>query len=165
MAVHAGARTDWHVLTTLQLGRFAEYLFTMEFTRWGFDVYGTEVDDKGIDFVVRVARDRFYDVQVKSVRPKSGSYIFMRASTFEPRPTNLVALALLRTGDEPEMFLIPATAWAKPNDLLVFREYGEGLKSSPEYGINITMKARPILEQCRFEQQVLSLRSQGPAAT
>jgi hypothetical protein len=30
-------------------------------------VYGTEVHDKGIDFVIRRAVDRFYDVQVKTV--------------------------------------------------------------------------------------------------
>jgi hypothetical protein len=44
----------------------------MEFTLYGFDVYTAEVDDKGIDFVIRKERRRgtdiefvYYDVQVK----------------------------------------------------------------------------------------------------
>jgi hypothetical protein len=48
----------------------------MEFTIYGFDVYTAEVDDKGIDFVIRKEekkRDRepeyrYYNVQMKSVR-------------------------------------------------------------------------------------------------
>jgi hypothetical protein len=40
----------------------------MEFTLAGFDVYTSEVDEKGIDFIIRKDEDRYYDVQVKSVR-------------------------------------------------------------------------------------------------
>jgi hypothetical protein len=40
----------------------------MDFTLYGFEVYSSEVDDRGIDFVVRSASGRYYDVQVKSVR-------------------------------------------------------------------------------------------------
>jgi len=39
---------SWSKLNHLQLGKYAEYLVKMEFTRYGFDVYATEVDDKGI---------------------------------------------------------------------------------------------------------------------
>lgn len=44
---------DWSRLTHLQVGRFAGYFVKMEFTLYGFDVYQAEVDDKGIDFVIR----------------------------------------------------------------------------------------------------------------
>ena len=47
---------DWGKLNSMQLGRYAEYFVKMEFTRHGFDVYTAEVDDKGIDFVVRKER-------------------------------------------------------------------------------------------------------------
>ena len=46
-------RYDWARLNHLQVGRYAEYLAKMEFAMFGFDIYTTEVDDKGIDFVVR----------------------------------------------------------------------------------------------------------------
>ena len=65
---------DWSRLTHLQVGRFAEYYVKMEFTLYGFDVYQAEVDDKGIDFVVRKGHDRCFDIQVKSVR--GFNYVF-----------------------------------------------------------------------------------------
>jgi hypothetical protein len=43
----------------------------MELALAGFDLYTPEVDDKGIDFVIRRGEDRYHDVQVKSVRVKA----------------------------------------------------------------------------------------------
>ncbi len=57
----------WKNLNHLQIGRYAEYFAKMEFTLFGFDVYTVEVDNRGIDFVIR-KDDQYYDVQVKSVR-------------------------------------------------------------------------------------------------
>ena len=48
-----GQEHRWSELSRLQLGRYAEYFVKMEFTLHGFDVYSAEVDDKGIDFVIR----------------------------------------------------------------------------------------------------------------
>ena len=41
------------ILTGSKIGKYAEYFVKMEFTQFGFDVYSSEVDDGGIDFVVR----------------------------------------------------------------------------------------------------------------
>jgi hypothetical protein len=71
-------RFAWSKLNGLQIGKYAEYYVKMEFTQHGFDVYSSEVDDRGIDFVVRKERRRnlanYYDVQVKSLR--EGGYVF-----------------------------------------------------------------------------------------
>lgn len=75
-------RYDWQQLKSLQLGRYAEYFAKMEFTLFGFDVYTAEVDDKGIDFVIRRGRDQHYDVQVKSVTADKGGYIFLPKAKF-----------------------------------------------------------------------------------
>ena len=56
---------EWGKLNHLQLGRYAEYYAKMEFTLLGFDVYEPEVDDKGIDFIIRKDEDNFYEIQVK----------------------------------------------------------------------------------------------------
>jgi hypothetical protein len=56
-------RWAWSRLTKLQVGKYAEYYVKMEFALLGFDVYTAEVDDKGIDFVIRREPDRYYDVQ------------------------------------------------------------------------------------------------------
>jgi len=43
----------WSILNKQQVGAYAEYFVKMELTMYGFQVYGTEVDDRGIDFVAR----------------------------------------------------------------------------------------------------------------
>ncbi len=43
----------------------------MEFVLYGYDVYTSEVDDHGIDFVVRTQNGFHYDVQVKLVSPEN----------------------------------------------------------------------------------------------
>ena len=66
---------DWARLNHLQIGKYAEYFVKMEFTLHGFDVYTSEVDDRGIDFVIRKDRNFYYDIQVKSVRDLN--YLFL----------------------------------------------------------------------------------------
>lgn len=40
-------RYQWSKLNGLQVGRYAEYFVKMEFTMHGFQVYTSEVDDRG----------------------------------------------------------------------------------------------------------------------
>jgi hypothetical protein len=78
-------RHDWSRLNHLQIGRYAEYFTKMQFVLLGLDVYSAEVDDRGIDFVVRQEPDRYWDVQVKSVRKLN--YVFVRKDVFSPSDT------------------------------------------------------------------------------
>lgn len=49
-------RHNWTRLNRLQLGKYAEYLVKMEFVLCGCDVFSSEVDDHGIDFVIALGR-------------------------------------------------------------------------------------------------------------
>ena len=122
----------------------------MAFTRAGFDVFGAEVDDKGIDFVLRVGGEvpRYHDVQVKAVRSRN-SYVFMRKAKFPLAPNLLLALILLEEGAEPEMYLIPASAWRDAKPPFVDRDY-DGKKSAPEYGLRLSPSAIAALAPFRF---------------
>ena len=73
----------WADLNHLQTGRYGEYFAKMALVRAGFDVFSPEVDDKGIDLVLRIDGDppRYYDVQVKTVRSRN-TYVFMRKDKF-----------------------------------------------------------------------------------
>lgn len=88
----AAERHNWTRLNRLQLGKYAEYLAKMEFVLHGCDVFTSEVDDHGIDFVVRTRAGRHYDVQVKSYRPASNKYVFLQKSKFPISPQSLLAL-------------------------------------------------------------------------
>lgn len=142
-------RYVWSALSKQQVGAFAEYFVKMELTMYGFQVYGTEVDDRGIDFVARYEQGPFIEVQVKSLRDKG--YVFMQKEKFVLREHLLLALALLVDGQAPDLYLIPSVVWKEGNAIFVSHDY-EKKKSRPEWGLNISKKNMALLEPYRFEQ-------------
>lgn len=67
---------SWSHLNHLQIGRYAEYYAKMELTSYGFYIFTSEVDDHGVDFVMKNSNGHFFEVQVKAVRTKTTSYVF-----------------------------------------------------------------------------------------
>jgi hypothetical protein len=51
---------NWSNLNHLQLGRYGEYFAKMEFTKTGFEVFTAEVDNKGIDCIVRKNEEEIF---------------------------------------------------------------------------------------------------------
>jgi hypothetical protein len=143
--------TKWSMLNSLQIGRYAEYYAKMEFASYGFDVYTSEVDDHGIDFIAKTKRGRFLEIQVKSLRT---NYVFMQKTKWDINNSDLYLSLLLFVDDRlPEFYLIPAAAWKTPNDLFCDKDY-EGLKSKPEYGPNISAKNRMLLLPYKLENAI-----------
>ncbi len=138
--------TNWSKLSRLQLGRYAEYYAKMEFASYGFEVYTSEVDDHGVDFIAKNPHNnQFYEVQVKSIR-KAG-YVFVQKDKIEIQDNWLLCLMRFVDGALPEVFIIPATTWATAKEPFVSRDYDkEGQKSKPEWGINLSKKNLPKLE-------------------
>lgn len=149
-------RNELSRLQPLQLGKYAEYLTKMEFIRNGFDVYSAEVDDKGIDFIVRKDRIKYFDIQVKSIR--KSTYVFMRKKVFEPRDNLYLALVIFEENQEPTFFLIPSLEWkSRRHSFLVGRDY-QNKKSEPEWGIVITRSSSTTLRASfLFDKQIESL--------
>lgn len=145
---------EWDRLTPLQLGRYAEYFVKMEFTLAGFDVYTPEVDERGIDFIIRKDEETYYDIQVKSVRGLK--YIYFPKDKFKPRKNLLAAIVIFFKDERPKIYLIPSTVWFTPNDLFVSR-YDMGKKSKPEWGLNLSKKNMPLLAEFEFDRKVRTL--------
>lgn len=118
---------------------------------FGFQVYRTEVDDRGIDFVVRYENNPFLCIQVKSTRALN--YVFVRKDKFFLTNENFLALVLLEERKEPALYLIPGVTWKQPNPLFVDRQY-EDRASRPEWGMNLSQKNLPLLEPYSFERQI-----------
>lgn len=148
----------WSELNKLQIGKYAEYFVKMEFVQHGFDVYSSEVDDRGIDFVVRKEQlenlTNYYDVQVKSVRERG--YIFFSKKYFVLCKNLLAAIVLFLENEPPKLYLIPSLSWKNTSALLVSHDY-EGKKSPPEWGINLSKKNLPLLEEYTFQKVVEEL--------
>ena len=76
---------------------------------YGFDVYSAEVDDKGIDFVIRKNENQSYGIQVKS--DCNLSYIIVRIEECELRNNLLISVVLFTNLKTPSRYLIPSIAW------------------------------------------------------
>jgi hypothetical protein len=145
----------WSRLNKQQVGAYTEYFVKMELTMYGFQVYSTEVDDRGIDFVARHDSGPFIEVQVKSLRALG--YVFMQKTKFVLSDNLYVALGLLFEGKPPELYLIPSRVWETPSTVFVSRDYGEGKKSEPEWGVNISQRNMAALAPYSFESAVTKL--------
>lgn len=143
----------WDKLNQRQLGRYGEYYAKMEFASYGYDVYTSEVDDHGVDFVVKDAKTgKFYEVQVKSIY--KGRYTFMQKQHMDINDMyRLVCFLKFEDDKLPEVYIIPATAWHEPNAVLVNRKYDKPeQKSKPEWGISYTKKNKLLIEKYRAEK-------------
>lgn len=131
---------NWSRLTHLQLGQYGEYYAKMEFASYGFDVYTSEVDDHGVDFVARhPITGVYYEVQVKSAR--GYSYVYAQKSKMPLSPTHLFCYLRFADGALPEVYVIPSTVWLTPNETFVSRDFQKaGQTSKPEWGINVSGK-------------------------
>ena len=149
---------DWNCLTPLQLGRYAEYFAKMEFASYGYEVYTSEVDDHGVDFVTKLGNSPFLEVQVKSVR--GNGYVFMNKNKFDiTNESLLLCLLIFEPNKLPEIYLIPATAWAAPNEFLVSHDYRLDQKSKPEWGLNLSKKNMKHLAEYKAQDFFTDRRS------
>lgn len=147
---------SWKHLSRQQVGAYAEYFVKMQLTLKGFEVYSSEIDDRGIDFVARLRPAPFIEIQVKSIR-KSG-YVFMQKSKFPLNSDRYLALVIFNEASAPEISIIPASRWTTRDQLFVSRDY-EGLKSVPEWGLNLSARNLPLLKEFSVESFVSSLVS------
>jgi hypothetical protein len=136
-------------LSHLQIGRIGEYWVKIWLTLLGFDTYYNDIDDKGIDFILRIDNNKHIDIQVKTIRTNTG-YVYISKETWrnELRDNLFLALVLLDNNKMPRIYFIPSTSWLKPNELLKDRDYNkEGQKSKPEWGINVSKKNMVLLNK------------------
>ncbi|MGN0656818.1 MAG: DUF4365 domain-containing protein [Ruminiclostridium sp.] len=137
----------WFELSRLQLGRYAEYYAKMEFASYGFEVYTSEVDDHGVDFVAKYPNTSvYYEIQVKGIG--KSNYVFETKDKMPLSETRILCLLYFQEGKLPDIYLIPSLEWLNPNGVLVDRNYDKpGQKSKPEWGINVNPKNLPALEK------------------
>lgn len=140
-------------LTRQKLGTFCEYYAKMSLASYGMNIFTSEVDDHGIDFVAETKRG-FLKFQVKAIR-NGTHYVFMREKHFMVSDNSLyLILILLKDGEHPAVYLIPASVWKNANSkLFVYHSY-EGKASCPEYGVNISSKNMEELERYRLPSMI-----------
>jgi hypothetical protein len=146
----------WSEMTPQKLGRYAEHLVCTELLALNFDIYTVDVDDHGIDLIVRKRNSLFLEFQVKSNR--NLNYIFFPKATFVPRNNLFAVVVPFFEREAPQLYLIPSITWLEPNAFFVDRDYGqEGQTSKPEWGLNFSAKNLPYLAPYAFDQIIQRL--------
>jgi len=143
-------------LNHLQVGKIGEYWAKIFLTLKGYDVYTTDVDNKGIDFIVRTDNENHLDIQVKTIRQNSG-YVYITKDTWKNELRQNLFLILVQLNDFqiPRVYYIPSTVWNNPTDLFTDKNYDkEGQKSKPEWGINISKKNMTQLEKYEISKKI-----------
>lgn len=151
---------DWKSLSIKskqKFGTYGEYYAKMEFASYGFDVFTSEVDDHGVDFVVK-GNNGFYEIQVKSIQTTSG-YVFMKKELFNVNNKDLyLCLLIFEQGRLPDLYLIAAEEWQNENDLLRNRDYDKPEQTSkPEWGINTSKKNMCLLDKYAFDKIIIGM--------
>jgi hypothetical protein len=149
---------NWNALNNLQLGKYAEYYAKMELSSYGFDVYSSEVDDHGIDFIVKTRDGDFLEFQVKSVLRTDNVFLVKKNWDITNRNLYLFIMTFV-DGFQPKSYIIPATAWGSPNALLKDYEY-IGKKSDPEYALKLTRTNQHLLEPYGIDVQIAEISLQ-----
>jgi hypothetical protein len=151
---------DWKSLSgksKQKFGSYGEYYAKMEFASYGFDVFTSEVDDHGVDFVVK-GNNGFYEIQVKSIQATSG-YVFMKKELFDVNNKDLyLCLLIFEQGRLPDLYLIAAEEWKNENELLRNRDYNKPEQSSkPEWGINTSKKNMCLLNKYALDKIIIGM--------
>lgn len=149
-------KTSYKHLNTVQKGSFAEAYAKMAFTLEGFEVYTTEYDDRGIDFVVRHKPGAYLSVQVKSTGVSANPFIY--ADNFQCSSDFLVCAVRLLEGRLPELYLARGTDWNHNKECLHINPGGGD--AGPYYELRFSKKYSRSLEQHRFENYVQCLKSE-----
>ncbi len=137
---------QWGKLNNLQLGRYGELYAQMEFLSYGMDVYPSEVDDHGVDLIVKSKSGKYYEIQVKGMYKTK--YVFVKNEYIDDSTREyLVCLMVFVDEQEPKMYLIPSDAWKDTSSkLFVDRSY--------EYGINVSNKNEQQLDKYIFDKMI-----------
>lgn len=143
-------------LTKQRIGSFGEYYAKMVLASYGMSIYTSEVDDHGIDFVAET-KNGFMKFQVKTVRHDT-NYVYMLEEHFDVEDETLfLFLSILTDGELPVSYIVPATVWKNDvTGMFVHRTY-EGKKSKPEYGMNLSAKNMPLLENYKLEKMIVRI--------
>jgi len=147
-------KTTYKHLNAIQKGSFAEAYAKMTFTLEGFEVYDSEYDDRGVDFVIRNEVGTYYAVQVKATGNTVNPFVYSKK--FQVSEDYLFCAVRLIESEVPELYLAAGTDWNLYKDCLHFNPAGG--KAGPYHEIRFGKKHSEGLKRHKFANYVEGLR-------
>ena len=150
---------SWGKMNHIKLGKVAELYAKTEFLKRGFQVYSTEADDSGIDFVAIDSCDKVYKIQVKACR--NNSYQYIKEKFFYKTGNFYIFYIRFVDDEDPDMYMISTNAWEKNLSAFVYHPYDNGQESDSEYGIQYSKKNCTEFEEYKIDKAFVNLLSNG----
>lgn len=151
-------KTSYKHLNNIQKGSFAEAYAKMAFTLEGFEVYTTEYDDRGVDFVIRNNQGNYFSVQVKATGESANPFVY--AEKFERSSEFVFCAVRLVEGEMPQLYLARGADWPEGRECLHFNPGGGN--AGAYYEMRFSRKASPTLKQHCFENYIHRLQGELP---
>lgn len=139
-----------------ETGQYGAEVAKSEFVRHGFCICASKLNEKGLGFSAK-RTDKEYEIKVST--RNSLDYVFFPKEKMPLREDVFVMLVLLKEeGRETNSYLIPSIVWKNPNGVFKNGNYDEkGLKTKPEWGINVSEKNFPEIEQYHFDKMISTM--------
>lgn len=139
--VETSMSSNIKTLTNRELNKKAK-----EIVKEKFKEYDARIIEKDRIFSVITKEGKGIKVLVKSIRRPTEYVLILKKHMDASQDNFYIALVIFSGENTTELFLIPATAFLEPNDLLRDRpEYKE-----PEFGMNVSNKNMPLLNIYNF---------------
>jgi hypothetical protein len=139
---------EWVHLNHIELNRFAKELTIRKFTNNGF-----KINNSDSNLHITSPSGDVMQIQVRSIRSTT-NYVLLPKTRFNAHQQDLFLLLIIFTKNEqPELFLIPASAFNKQNALFRDRDHYE----IPEYGMNVSNRNMHLLRQYKIEEMMTKL--------
>jgi len=131
----------WERLGRLELIGYGKDLVTERLEHLGCAVARPS---NAVDGRLSVQTSGGRSVEVFISTQRVGGYAFWTKRRLQPSRERFAVVVVLGDAPEPDVFLVPSTEWLEAVEPLTDRDY-EGRKSEPEYGIELTPTALPLL--------------------
>ena len=128
----------------------------MSFILEGFEVYYTEYDDRGVDFIVRDKKEIFYEVQVKTTGTTVNPFIY--EEKFGKSDTFLFCAVRVEEGEPPSIYLAKGSDWDK--DIQCLRYNPSGGKAGSYFEMSFAKKYQSELAELEFQNSIKTLTAQ-----
>ena len=145
-------------LNRQQIGQFGSFWLKMYLTGLGFKIDEFK-EAVGNQFSVQLRNRRKLYISPKTLRmfDIKSNYAFITKDNWQNKLDEdfYLGLVLISGKQLPDIYLIPALTWQKPNSVFVDMNYEKkGLKSKPEWGVRVSVKNLEVIKEFEIKKQL-----------
>ena len=142
---------EWEKFDKVDQNKCAKCIAQMKFVSFGFELCHPQRGDR-CAFAIKY-KSRSFKIQLRSLRRFDYACISRENFNINNEYLFLVFVAF-NNNEVPNIFLIQATEWRTPNNLLKIGVYPNAL---PDYGIRYSQKNLNLLSEYKFENKIKDL--------